>query len=331
MFTWGETYVQPKNMTLGLKFNKEAKQLGFHDGDVLIGTENGEFKTLDGDTYRTLSTAKRADIYRNGKRMSISLPGNLDLLSMIKSTPRFMDILIPNSVDSIMANSPAQKVGLEQGDTIVKFNNISIASYNDFLDATGRVSDMLTAAKTPSDSLKARTATISFIHKGDTAVLTKQIVLTPDAKVGIFAGNILQTYKQTHVSYSLLESIPVGISHGLKMLKGYVSDLKYIFTSDGVKSLGGFGAIGGMFPSVWDWHMFWNITAFLSIMLAFMNILPFPALDGGHVLFLLYEMITRRKPGEKFLIVAEYVGIAVLFTFMIVANLNDVLRWLGVM
>ena len=190
---------------------------------------------------------------------------------------------------------------------------------------------MLTAAKTPSDSLKARTATISFIHKGDTAVLTKQIVLTPDAKVGIFAGNILQTYKQTHVSYSLLESIPVGISHGLKMLKGYVSDLKYIFTSDGVKSLGGFGAIGGMFPSVWDWHMFWNITAFLSIMLAFMNILPFPALDGGHVLFLLYEMITRRKPGEKFLIVAEYVGIAVLFTFMIVANLNDVLRWLGVM
>ena len=331
MFTWGETYVQPKNMTLGLKFNKEAKQLGFHDGDVLIGTENGEFKTLDGDTYRTLSTAKRADIYRNGKRMSISLPGNLDLLSMIKSTPRFMDILIPNSVDSIMANSPAQKVGLKQGDTIVKFNNISIASYNDFLDATGRVSDMLTAAKTPSDSLKARTATISFIHKGDTAVLTKQIVLTPDAKVGIFAGNILQTYKQTHVSYSLLESIPVGISHGLKMLKGYVSDLKYIFTSDGVKSLGGFGAIGGMFPSVWDWHMFWNITAFLSIMLAFMNILPFPALDGGHVLFLLYEMITRRKPGEKFLIVAEYVGIAVLFSFMIVENLNDVLRWLGVM
>ena len=107
--------------------------------------------------------------------------------------------------------------------------------------------------------------------------------------------------------------------------------MKYVFTKEGAKSLGGFGALGSLFPSMWDWHAFWMMTAFLSIILAFMNILPIPALDGGHVLFLLYEMITRRKPSENFLIKAEYVGITVLVLLMVVANLNDILRWIGVL
>ena len=115
------------------------------------------------------------------------------------------------------------------------------------------------------------------------------------------------------------------------VLRGYVDDLKYVFTADGAKQLGGFGAIGSLFPPTWDWMMFWRMTAFLSIILAFMNILPIPALDGGHVLFLLYEMITRRKPSEKFLIWAEYIGFGILILLMLVANLNDVLRWLGYM
>ena len=134
-----------------------------------------------------------------------------------------------------------------------------------------------------------------------------------------------------HQRYSLLASIPAGVSYGIHVLKGYVSDLRYIFTSDGAKSLGGFGAIASLFPSSWDWYVFWKMTAFLSIMLAFMNILPIPALDGGHVLFLLYEMITRRKPSEKFLIRAEYAGFALLIVLLVVANLNDMLRWLGYM
>ena len=119
--------------------------------------------------------------------------------------------------------------------------------------------------------------------------------------------------------------------YGVDVLKGYVSDMKYVFTADGAKSLGGFGAIGSLFPPTWDWYMFWKMTAFLSIILAFMNILPIPALDGGHVLFLLYEMITRRKPSENFMIRAEYVGFAILILLMLVANLNDILRWLGYM
>ena len=115
------------------------------------------------------------------------------------------------------------------------------------------------------------------------------------------------------------------------MLSGYVSDMRYVFSADGAKSLGGFGAIGSLFPPVWDWQIFWMMTAFLSIILAFMNILPIPALDGGHVLFLIYEMITRRKPSETFMIRAEYVGIGILLLLMVVANLNDILRWLGYM
>lgn len=331
MFTWGDNYVKTSDISMGMKFNNEAKALGFHDGDILVGTEKGVFKGLDADTYRALASAKRVDIIRNGQRVSLAMPGNLDLINMLKSTPRFADVLIPNVVDSVAPNMPASKIGIKQGDKIVKFNGHNIASYNDFVDATGRISDVLTTAKTPQDSAKALTATIEFIHKGDTALQKKEIKLTSDAKIGIMAGSIMQQYKVTHVSYGFLESFPAGIKHGLKVLSGYVGDMKYLFSSNGAKSLGGFGSIGAMFPPVWDWYMFWTMTAFLSIILAFMNILPIPALDGGHVLFLLYEMITGRKPGERFLVIAEYIGIGILFLLMIVANMNDILRWLGYM
>ena len=138
-------------------------------------------------------------------------------------------------------------------------------------------------------------------------------------------------YKITHIDYGFFESFPAGVKYGCNVLGGYVGDMKYLFSAEGAKSLGGFGAIGNMFPAEWDWHMFWLMTAFLSIILAFMNILPIPALDGGHVLFLIYEMITRRKPSENFMIRAEYIGIGILMLLMLVANLNDVLRWLHIM
>ena len=143
--------------------------------------------------------------------------------------------------------------------------------------------------------------------------------------------SVQSLYVATHKSYGFLASFPAGVAYGWDVLKGYVSDMKYIFTADGAKSLGGFGSIGSLFPSSWDWYLFWKMTAFLSIILAFMNILPIPALDGGHVLFLIYEIITGRKPSEKFMIRAEYTGVTILILLMIVANLNDILRWLGYM
>ena len=138
-------------------------------------------------------------------------------------------------------------------------------------------------------------------------------------------------YEPTYVTYGFWESFPAGTAYGINVLKGYVDDLKYVFTKEGANSLGGFGTIGSIFPATWDWYLFWKMTAFLSIILAFMNILPIPILDGGYVLFLIYEIITRRKPSENFMIRANYVGLALLMLLMIVANLNDVLRWIGIM
>lgn len=330
LFYWGESYVLVKDMTHGMRFNQEAKSYGFHDHDILLGTDRGAFKDFNADVYRDLSTAKRVDIIRNGKRMSINLPGDLNLLSMLKSTPRFVTPFVLADVDSVMPDGAAAKAGVKKGDRIVAVNGKPVDSWNAFQDEVGVLSDQLMAAKTPQDSMKIRTASIAFMHPGASKADTAQVMLSKDLLLGVGMTSIYSYYQPTKKEYGFFESFPAGAKYGWHVLAGYVGDMKYVFTADGAKSLGGFGAIGSLFPPVWDWHMFWLMTAFLSIILAFMNILPIPALDGGHVLFLLYEMITRRKPSETFMVRAEYVGIGILLLLMIVANLNDVLRWLGI-
>ncbi len=334
LFHWGDTYIPVKDMTLGMKFNTEAKALGFQDGDILLGTDQGAFKDFSADLYRDLSEAKRVDLIRDGKQMSLTLPGDLNLLGMLKAEPSFVRPIIPAEIDSVMADSPAQKVGLQKGDKIVAFNGKPIDSYNEFTDQIGILEDMMTAAKTQADSLKLRTTTMVVSRSDESGVQsedTLSVVLSPELKVGFFVKTIAGIYEPYTREYGFFESIPAGIKYGWNVLAGYVNDMKYVFTADGAKSLGGFGAIGSLFPPMWDWYMFWKMTAFLSIILAFMNILPIPALDGGHVLFLIYEMITRRKPSETFMIRAEYVGFGILILLMVVANLNDILRWLGYM
>jgi len=334
LFYWGDTYIPTKNMTLGMKFNTEAKQYGFKDGDILVGTENGEFKDFSADMYRALSEATRADIIRDGKAMSIKLPGDINLLGMLKAEPSFVRPLIPAVIDSVMENTPAAKMGLQKGDKIVGINGKPVDSYNEFTDQLGVLEDMMTAAKTQADSLKVRTATIVVSRKekgGMSKEDTLAVTLTPDLKLGFMVQTIAGIYQPVTKEYGFFESFPAGIAYGINVLKGYVGDMKYVFTADGAKSIGGFGAIGSLFPPMWDWYLFWKMTAFLSIILAFMNILPIPALDGGHVLFLIYEMITRRKPSETFMIRAEYFGFGLLILLMVFANLNDILRWLGYM
>lgn len=333
LFYWGDDYIQPKNMSMGMKFNAEAKALGFHDGDVLVGTEKGEFKEFGADMFRDLSTARVAHIVRQGKPMDIALPGDINLLGMLKSVPQFTRPFLPAVVDSVKAGSVAEKLGLHKGDKIVKINGKPVDSYNEFTYEVGRMRDMLDAANTHADSVAALKVVMNYtrVEGGKGQYVTRQAMLDDKLEFGFFVPSIAAYYKPSHKAYSFFESIPAGIRYGWDVLAGYVGDMKYIFSADGAKSLGGFGAIGSLFPPVWDWHMFWLMTAFLSIILAFMNILPIPALDGGHVLFLLYEMITRRKPSENFMIRAEYIGIGILMLLMIVANLNDVLRWIGVM
>ena len=218
---------------------------------------------------------------------------------------------------------------MKKGDRILAVNGHAVDSYNEIIDQLDRRSDLLADAKSPADSLKVRTIPVVFTNgvKTDTAVVT----LTADMRLGFTVQSVAGLYKPYTQEYGFFESFPAGVKYGMHVLGSYVDDLKYLFTADGAKSLGGFGAIGNLFPSTWDWYLFWKMTAFLSIILAFMNILPIPILDGGYVLFLIYEIITRRKPSENFMIRANYVGLALLMLLMIVANLNDVLRWIGSM
>lgn len=331
LFYWGDSYVRVQDMTMGMKFNNEAKSLGFKDGDVLIGTDQKDFKDFNADLFRALSEAHTVRIRRGGKPMTLSLSGDINLLGMLKATPVFTRPLVPADVDSVLAGTPAAKIGIKKGDRILAFNGQPVDSWAAFEDVKGRIADAMTVVKTPADSLKLRTATLVYREAATGVTDTAHLVLTPALEIGVGQSTIYSYYKPVHIDYGFFESFPAGIKYGWNVLGGYVGDLKYVFSADGAKSLGGFGAIGSMFPPVWDWHTFWLMTAFLSIILAFMNILPIPALDGGHVLFLLYEMITRRKPSETFMVRAEYVGISILLLLMVVANLNDILRWLGYM
>lgn len=326
LFTWGDTYVPTKNMTAGMKFSSEAKTLGFRDGDILVGTEKGEFKEFGVDMFRDLSKATRADIIRDGKPMTITMPGDLNLLDMLRNKPMFAEMFVSSEIDSIVPGGALAAAGVKKGDRIVAFNGKPVDSYNEVKNEIGRISDVLATVTTPADSLRARTSII-VTARGDVRD-TATVVLSSDLKLGYVPK--YNDYTPVTRNYGFFESFPAGVSYGFDVLSGYVGDMKYVFTADGAKSLGGFGTIGSLFPGTWDWYQFWKMTAFLSIILAFMNILPIPALDGGHVLFLLYEVITRRKPSENFMLRAEYVGFAILILLMVVANLNDILRWLKV-
>lgn len=331
MFAWGENYVRVQDMKMGMKFNQEAKNVGFQDGDILVGTDEGAFKDFNADLFRSISQARNVDVIRNGKPTRVQLSGEINLLGMLKSTPMFCRPFLPSQVDSVLSGTPAAKIGIRKGDRLLSVNGKAVDSANEFTEQLSRLDDAMTEAKTPADSLKIRTVTISYLQKASGDTLSTGVVLSPELRLGVAFPSLEKLYPSTHVSYNFFESFPAGISYGWNVLKGYISDMQYVFSADGAKSLGGFGSIGSLFPAQWDWYLFWKMTAFLSIILAFMNILPIPALDGGHVLFLLYEMITGRKPSERFMIVAEYMGIGLLMLLMIVANLNDILRWLGYM
>ncbi len=332
LFKWGDSYIPIKDMTMGMKFNSAAKEIGFKDGDVLLGTDEKTFTRFDVDMYRALSEAKTVDVLRQGKEVKVTMPEKMSLLTMLKSSPVFARPFIPAEIDSVLPNTPAAKAGMLKGDKLLAINGVSIDSWNEFDNRLAVLHDMLDMSKTSKDSMNVRKITLALSHEATPSeVDTVKLTLSEELIMGVVFKNLGDYYKPIKVEYSFFESFPAGISYGVGILRGYVDDLKYVFTADGAKSLGGFGSIGSLFPPTWDWMMFWRMTAFLSIILAFMNILPIPALDGGHVLFLLYEIITRRKPSENFMIRAEYVGLAILILLMVVANLNDILRWLGYM
>lgn len=323
LFTWGETYVPVRNMTYGFKFNEQAKHLGFRDGDILLATDTKTFTRFDGNVYRDLSEAHSAKVLRNGQEVNIAMPGNLNMLEMIKQQPRFVDVLVPSKVDSVVPKSAADVAGIKAGDMIIGMNGKSFETVNDFSIVRGSMDDVLAQAS-PADSARLRNATIVVKRAASNQVDTFKLTLDSKYMLGVAWYNPMQhDYKSVTRHFGLFESIPAGVTHGWNVLVGYVDDLKYLFTADGAKSVGSFGAIGSLFPTTWDWCRFWELTAFISLMLAFMNILPIPALDGGHVFFLLVEVITRRKPSDKFMERAQMVGMTLLLLLMAFAIFND--------
>ena len=317
MFTWGETYVPVENMTHGMAFNEQAEKLGFRDGDILIATDYGKLREFDSnesitDAYRAVSTSKTATVLRDGQSVTINLPGKLNLLEMMKATPPFMLARIPTVVDSVMVKGPAATAGMMAGDTIMCVNGKAVDSWSDI------------TAFLKDDALAL--ATVPVVVKRAGALDTLTVTLAEDKTMGVVYHHPITEYATDSVSYGFLESFPAGTERGWRVLKGYVGDLKYLFTKEGAQSIGSFGTIGSLFPASWDWMRFWEMTAFISLMLAFMNFLPIPALDGGYIFMTLIEIVTRRKLSEKFVEKANTIGMYLLFALMAYAIINDFIR-----
>ena len=323
LFTWGDTYVPLRNMTDGLKYNEMAQSVGFRDGDIPLRTDAVELERMDGDMFRAISEAHSVTVLRDGKEVTFSLPGDLSLLEMLKDQPRFAEVLMPSRIDSVTAGGVADKAGIRAGDELIGYNGQAFSTWNEYAVVRGSIADVL-AQGNAADSMKMRQAAL-VVRRAETGMTdTLNVMLGKDYKLGI-AWNLptATRYESVTRTYGFFESFPAGAIHGWKVLTGYVDDLKYVFTAEGAKSVGSFVAIGSMFPAVWNWQRFWELTAFISLMLAFMNILPIPALDGGHVFFLLVEVIMRRKPSDKFMERAQTVGMTLLLLLMAFALFND--------
>ena len=319
LFKWGDQYVSLQDMTYGMEFNERAEEIGFRDGDILLSADDQPLERFDVDMLRAITEARVVKVNRQGQEVEVFLP-EISLLDIAKDSPAFVEPLLPNVVDSVMPGRPFAEVGIRQGDKLLAINGESLSSYNAFVNK-------LAELRSEAEANGKKTADFTLIYSR--SGVNDTIAVQTDTLFMVGASSqALADYKVTKLEYGFFDSFPAGIALGVNTLKGYVNDMKYVFTKEGAKSVGGFGTIGSIFPSVWDWHRFWEMTAFLSIILAFMNILPIPALDGGHVLFLLYEIIARRKPSDKFMERAQMVGMILLFGLLIWANFNVVVRFL---
>ncbi len=323
LFTWGDSYYPLNEMHHGMKFNERAKEIGFRDGDILLRADEKNFTRFGVDMLRDIVNAKVVTVQRDGKEVPVYIPEELSLLTIGNESPLFADYLLPAVVDTVIPNHPGIEAGIQKGDSLIELNGVAIGSWNEF---TQKLGDLKYKASVVPDSIDLRQISLTVARNGVMDTLSMRVDST--FMVGIAPRTLSAIYTPKQITYGFFESFPAGVSHGVNVLKGYVNDMKYVFSKEGANSLGGFATIGSIFPAEWNWHRFWEMTAFLSIILAFMNILPIPALDGGHVLFLLYEIVTRRKPSDKFMERAQIVGMGLLLLLLLWANFNDVLRFL---
>ena len=312
LYTWGKEYIPMGNAYLGYDYCQTAQNNGFQNGDRII--------TIDGDTIEqqqdfiskaVIEGKQNVVVLRNGKEVNITLPKDFGEQIIAANEKGLLQIRIPFVISQVAEGTPAQSAGLQPNDSIIGINNKHLVAYSDIVKEL--------------DTLKGQTITIVLVRNDSTMHLP--LTLTEEGKMGVqIDPNLTRYFKTQKIEYSFFESFPAGIKQGWEGLVNYVKQFRLVFTKAGAQSVGGFVAIGNMFPSTWDWSIFWSFTAFLSLALAFMNFLPIPVLDGGYFLMLIYEMITGRKPNDKFMEVAANIGMFLLLALLIFANGNDIIK-----
>jgi len=307
-FHWGDTYLPLENATDGMEYCWSAHEVGFVDGDKLVSADGENLKSLSEESVRKIVEAKTVQVNRDGAIVDIAIPDSF-MTMLMREGKGFAFYRVPFVVQKLIDGMPAAEAGLQADDRLLTINGESA---------------YLTQAMRQIASHKNKSMEWSVLRGADTVNLT----VTPDidGKVGVYMKSPYDLYEMEHVEYSLMESFPHGIKTAIKKITGYVSDFKYVFTPEGVQTLGGFGTVASLFPETFDFYAFWTITAFLSLVLAFMNFLPIPALDGGHILFVLIEIITRKKVSQDVLMKAQMIGVTLLLTLMLFVNLNDITR-----
>jgi regulator of sigma E protease len=311
LFTWGQDYLPLKNAIYGMQFAPVMQENGFKNGDKILKV-NGKTVDQQGNLIEKIlfDGNREITVLREGKQVDFTLPVDFAQKVLAAHQADLISFRYPFVINEVTAGSPAQKANLMTGDSIIGINGKHLTIFQD-------VAAELDASRNTQIDLK-------YVRKG--AVMDSKLQLDETAKIGVSMALRFSDMPIKHISYGFLESVPAGINLGWETLTSYVKQFKLVFTKEGSKQLGGFGSIGKMFPKMWDWEAFWRLTALLSVILAFMNFLPIPALDGGYVLFLIYEMITKRKPNEKFLEYAQTAGMMLLFALLLYANGNDLFK-----
>ncbi|MCL2651584.1 MAG: RIP metalloprotease RseP [Candidatus Azobacteroides sp.] len=305
VFNWGDKYIQINKTPL--YFSDTAHEAGFKDGDIILAADGRKLDRYDELATFRIIDGKEITILRDGKEQNISLPKGF--LSRVVASKTFFADVNPTVIDSLTPGMNAEKAGLQVGDRIIS------------VDGSGAIPFAVFSSLLRQN--KGNEVQMTILR--DSTQIALKVLVSEDGKIG-FATQIDTTIFVRN-KYSFWSSIPAGVSYSIRKLSFYVLQFKLIFSRVGMESLGGFGAIGSMFPPVWDWYAFWNMTAFLSIILGVMNLLPIPALDGGHIMFLLYEVITRRKPSDKFMERAQIIGMIFLITLLVYANGNDLFKF----
>ena len=312
LFVWGKNTLPNSAMPLGLGVSPLAKEIGFEKGDQILSVDGKPLEVaLDINKMLLIRSIKEVQVERaNGRKVNLNIPENIGDRMFTSGQMGILYPRFPAEIDSVLTNMGAHLAGIRAGDKIVAADNVLIEDWGELRNY---------------NSDKANQS-VQYIIERNQNRDTLNVVLDTEGKMGIIPKNSI---KISQVELSLGESIVEGFSYGYWTLYDYVAQFKYIFTKKGASQLGGFGAIGSLFPDSWDWRAFWASTAFISIILAFMNLLPIPALDGGHVMFLLYEMISGKKPNDKFMEYAQMVGFFLLLALVIYANGNDLFRFLS--